>query len=1030
MERLIASCLSMGLLCGVIACGRDRTDSVGNAGCIRATDCNDGIDCTDDSCSTSGVCRHIVTPALCAAGESCNPSLGCEPGRACATTTDCADTDACTTSEYCDPSARVCTYIPLDGDGDGAPPRVCGGSDCDDNNADVFDGAIEACNGYDDDCDGAVDEGLDSSVCSYCIARADCGSELASSCYAELDASFARLACANQAEVRTALIACARNACDGACEQAAFSSCTCPPSTELCSGGRNGSCSDVTGDPDHCGSCAASCSTTEICSAGECIDCPTGHQRVSNACTDVNECDGGSACGAGAASCVNTVGSYQCTCLAGFVGPAVGGTCTDVNECTEVPCGTSSVGCENLPGSYACMCSSGYAAPLAGGTCVDIDECAMATTCGTARADCDNTVGSYQCSCNAGYRAPPTGGTCVDINECTESLDDCDAASGALCSNLSGGFSCACPPGFTGTGHESGSCLWNDPSLTNIETSLGVLSPAFASSTTEYTLRIQANRAVSIAASTAQPTRSMIRIAGTPIASGAYSTAIEATLVPINVEIEVTTESGARRVYTVQIVRESLYFKASNTGVNDMFGSSVALSRDGSTLAVASHYESSNATGVDGNQADDSAVGAGAVYVFTRVDGSWVQTAYLKASNTGAYDSFGDSVALSDDGATLAVGASGEDSDANGVGGNQADDSAGNAGAVYLFARADSTWTQQAYVKASNSDADDRFGRIVALSGDGTTLAVSATGESSSAVGIDGDQNNNTSVNSGAIYVFRRAGAWSQVAYLKASNPDAEDMFGWSLAMSGDGGTLAIGALHESSNAVGVNGSQGNNLSPDSGAVYVFATSGAVWTQQAYVKASNTDLYDAFGWSVAMSYDGSLLVVGASGEDSNATGLDGDQLNNDAESAGASYVFARASSTWSQLCYLKASNTDAGDGFGSVASMSADGATLVISAPYEDSGADRIGGDQTDNGTMQAGAVYLFTADGAMWTQDAYVKAAHSKRDDAFGTALAISSDGSTFAMGSPAEEASATGIGGSDTTGLTVTRAGAVWVF
>jgi len=91
----------------------------------------------------------------------------------------------------------------------------------------------------------------------------------------------------------------------------------------------------------------------------------------------------------------------------------------------------------------------------------------------------------------------------------------------------------------------------------------------------------------------------------------------------------------------------------------------------------------SAATGINGNQADNSAPGSGAVYAFTRTDGVWSQQAYVKASNTGASDRFSDSVALA--GKTLVVGADSEDSATTGINGNQADNSAGNSGAVYVF---------------------------------------------------------------------------------------------------------------------------------------------------------------------------------------------------------------------------------------------------------------------------------------------------------------------------------------------------------
>ena len=111
----------------------------------------------------------------------------------------------------------------------------------------------------------------------------------------------------------------------------------------------------------------------------------------------------------------------------------------------------------------------------------------------------------------------------------------------------------------------------------------------------------------------------------------------------------------------------------------------VSLSGDGNILAVGAIGESSAAVGIGGNQADNSAADAGAVYVYTRSGTAWMQRAYVKASNTGAGDHFGTSAALSSDGTTLAVGATGEDSSVTGINGNQADNSAPGAGAVYVL---------------------------------------------------------------------------------------------------------------------------------------------------------------------------------------------------------------------------------------------------------------------------------------------------------------------------------------------------------
>jgi len=152
-------------------------------------------------------------------------------------------------------------------------------------------------------------------------------------------------------------------------------------------------------------------------------------------------------------------------------------------------------------------------------------------------------------------------------------------------------------------------------------------------------------------------------------------------------------------------------------------------------------------------QGNVSALYAGAVYVFTRNRGTWTQEAYIKASNTDPGDFFGLSVALSGDGATLAVGASEERSDATGINGNEASNDAPIAGAVYVFTRTQATWAQQAYVKASNTHASGAFGQSVALSADATTLAVGATGERSNATDIGGDQSDDTAPGAGAVYL-------------------------------------------------------------------------------------------------------------------------------------------------------------------------------------------------------------------------------------------------------------------------------------
>jgi hypothetical protein len=460
------------------------------------------------------------------------------------------------------------------------------------------------------------------------------------------------------------------------------------------------------------------------------------------------------------------------------------------------------------------------------------------------------------------------------------------------------------------------------------------------------------------------------------------------------------------------------YFKASNPRANAQFGFfSMALSADGSTLAVGSLEETSNGVGVGATQNDSSAPSAGAVYVYTKSAGVWSQQAYVKPSNTSTKQYFGVSVALSSDGNTLAVGASGEASNATGIEGNQNDKSAPDAGAVYLFARNQSAWQQTSYLKASNARANSGFGVHVSLSADAATLAVGAWTESSNAKGIDGDQTNTASANSGAVYLFTfTAGAWSQQAYIKASNTLPEHRFGQRVVLAANGNTLAVGAIRESSNATGVNGNQSNASSSEAGAVYVFVRSAGSWQQQAYIKSSNTNatnvgVGDRFSVAISIAADGNTLAVGAWGEDSAGRGVGSNQNDESSLDSGAVYVFIRNAGVWSQQAYIKASNARAGDRFGVRLALSADADTLAVGAYAEDSTTVGIGGDQTNNGALDSGAVYLFSRQLSGWTQKSYLKSSNSKPGDGFGWGIAISADGKTLAVGAPGESSGAAGV-------------------
>ncbi len=452
-----------------------------------------------------------------------------------------------------------------------------------------------------------------------------------------------------------------------------------------------------------------------------------------------------------------------------------------------------------------------------------------------------------------------------------------------------------------------------------------------------------------------------VAISGDTVVIGAPGERSNATGVNGDQSNNSASSSGAAYVFVRSGTTwtQQAYLKASNTGADDYFGWSVGVSGD--TVVVGAAYEDSSATGVNGDESDNSANVSGAAYVFVRSGTTWIQQAYLKASNAGQWNMFGHAVAVS--GNTIVVGAHGEKSTSSGVNGDQSQTEF-IFGAAYVFVRSGTNWAQEAYLKASNTGNADQFGFAVSVSGN--TILVGAYGEDSNARGVNGNQTFNIAEDSGAAYVFVRAGTnWTQQAYLKASNTGVGDSFGWSVGVSSD--TVVVGAWGEASNATGVHGNQRDNSARNSGAAYVFVRNGTTWTQQAYLKASNTGIDDWFGLSVAVSSD--TVVVGAGGwggEDSNATGVNGNQSDNSAGGSGASYVFVRSGTNWTQQAYLKASNTggalpgeDLGDNFG--ASVAVSGDTVVVGAYLEDSSATGVGGDQSDNSAGGAGAAYIFT---------------------------------------------------------------------
>ena len=449
------------------------------------------------------------------------------------------------------------------------------------------------------------------------------------------------------------------------------------------------------------------------------------------------------------------------------------------------------------------------------------------------------------------------------------------------------------------------------------------------------------------------------------------------------------------------------------------FGHSVSVSGDGSIIAVGaheSHGEAEEEAGAHGSHGGEGgAEDEGAAYVFTRPTEGWAETSAAASLRLSVpFYHLGYSVSVSADGSTVAATAPGTTSghahvftrsatgwrdaessvsrlwavDGDGgssfgiavsasadggtvvVAAHQDDRNGTNAGAVYVFTEPSGGWGSAAPARialtASDGDAGDAFGRSVSVSGDGSIIAVGSH--------LDDDNGSG----SGSIYVFTRpSGGWTTMAAqvkIKPSDGATGDIFGSSVAVSGDGSIIAVGSPEDDD--------KGNI----SGSVYVFTKPSSGWTAmaaQAKLTASDGAAVDIFGSSVSVSGDGSIIAVGSIGDDDN----------------GSVYVFTMPSSGWTAMAAqtkLTASDGAAGDVFGSSVSVSGDGSIIAVGS---------IGDD--DNGNA-SGSVYMFTKPSSGWTAmaaQAKLTAAAGAEEDRFGRAVSLNADGSKVAVGASGDD-------------------------
>jgi phospholipase C len=402
----------------------------------------------------------------------------------------------------------------------------------------------------------------------------------------------------------------------------------------------------------------------------------------------------------------------------------------------------------------------------------------------------------------------------------------------------------------------------------------------------------------------------------------------------------VVEDAGAAYPLTIDplVSQAKLTPPASAAAARDTFGWSVAVSGD---------------TALVGVPGADTAGGteAGAAYVFVRSGTSWSMQQKLTAPDGAASDNFGLSVALSGDTALIGIGSPLQNP---------------GPGAAYVFVRSGTSWSFQQKLTAPDGVSGDRFGQSVALDGD-TAL-----------VGAMSDDNVN-GTDAGSAYVFTRSGtSWSLQQQLVAPDGTLADLFGSSVALSGD--TALVGAR------------LGDTLDggSDAGSAYVFVRNLTSWSFQQKLTAADGEGSDGFGWSVALS--GDTAVVGAP-LDNTSAGTD----------AGSAYVFVRTLTSWSFQQQLTASGAASNDQFGQ--SVAVIGDTALVGAP---------GGESATDTNLDS--AYAFTRTSTSWSLQQKLTASDGQKGDQFGSSVALSSD--TALVGARLD----------DTAG--VTDAGSAYVF
>ena len=383
-------------------------------------------------------------------------------------------------------------------------------------------------------------------------------------------------------------------------------------------------------------------------------------------------------------------------------------------------------------------------------------------------------------------------------------------------------------------------------------------------------------------------------------------------------------------------------FAGPDTVSNESYSSWLAMSADGHIAVVGAPQKNGN---------------TGEVYIYQKNGSTFELLTELVAPGSEPGDLFGYSVALNSDGSIVAVGAPGWND---------------TQGAVYVFTRNGSAYDLTPAMTSSDGYDGDKFGFSVAMSATGEDVLVGAPLNCP----YYGDYCG------GAAYYFSDDPSSSTVVYtenvqLWASDAYDGDDMGYSVALSGDGSTMAIGAPH--TYALGQS---------DLGTVYVGVKSGSSYTGTAALEPADAVAGDVFGPKVAMTADpaGSEIVVGSLYHAVNGV-----------VNAGAAYVFKAAGNSYTQSAELTAPDAQYNDQLGWSVAVSADGNTVLADAP-----------SRTVGGNVNAGTAYAFTNPGTGFVATPEIVPPAASANGYFGWPLAISGDGTTALLGAPGQNPAA----------------------